>query len=83
MSKNEKEVEQVLLSADEPKNYLGIGRSTAYRLLNQEDFPTMKIGRRTLAKKKGVDRWIEKHVETNILLKISVRYDIMSVDTCE
>lgn len=63
MSKNRKEVEQVLLSADELKIYLGIGRSTAYRLLNQEDFPTVKIGRRKLAKKESVDKWIEKHAD--------------------
>jgi len=41
-----REIEQVLLSADELKIYLSVGRSTAYRLLKQEDFPTVRIGRR-------------------------------------
>lgn len=58
-----REVEQVLLSADELKIYLSVGRSTAYRLLNQEDFPTVRIGRRLLAKKEDVDKWIDAHAE--------------------
>jgi len=58
-----REIEQVLLSADELKIYLSVGRSTAYRLLKQEDFPTVRIGRRILAKKDEVDKWIEAHAE--------------------
>ena len=58
----EKEIEQGLLNVDEICAYLSIGKTTVYKLLNEDkEFPTVRIGRRVYANKKGLDKWILKH----------------------
>lgn len=58
----EKEIEQGLLNVDEICAYLSIGKTTVYKLLNEDkEFPTVRIGRRIYANKKGLDEWILKH----------------------
>ena len=60
------EVERELLDVNDLCVCLGIGKTTAYKLLNSEDFPTVRIGRmqisqsltnglRVCRKEKGVD----------------------------
>ena len=55
-------IEQGLLNVGEICEYLSIGKTTVYKLLNEDiDFPTVRIGRRVYASKKGLDEWILKH----------------------
>lgn len=51
----DKEIEQGLLNVDEICAYLSIGKTTVYKLLNEDkEFPTVRIGRRVYANKKGL-----------------------------
>lgn len=38
---------------------LGIGRSTAYCLVNRRDFPTIRVGRKILIPRDAFERWLE------------------------
>ena len=38
---------------------LGIGRSTAYNLVNQASFPTIRVGRKLLIPRDAFERWLE------------------------
>lgn len=38
---------------------LGIGRCTAYNLVNQAGFPKIRVGRRILIPRDAFERWLE------------------------
>ena len=38
---------------------LGIGRSTAYELVNRRDFPTIRVGRKILIPRDAFEKWLE------------------------
>lgn len=38
---------------------LGIGRSTAYCLVNRRDFPKIRLGRKILIPRDAFERWLE------------------------
>ena len=42
------------LSVAEMAETLGISRTTAYELVNREDFPSMRIGQRIIVPERGV-----------------------------
>ena len=48
-----------ILNVKQMAKYLGIGINTAYRLVHQEDFPSMRIGKRIIIPKEHLDRWID------------------------
>lgn len=39
---------------------LGIGRNAAYKLCNQADFPTVRIGHKLIIPVDGLRRWLEE-----------------------
>ncbi len=53
------EVERELLDVNDLCVCLGIGKTTAYKLLNSEDFPTVRIGRRIYANRSEINKWIK------------------------
>lgn len=53
------EVERELLDVKDLCVCLGIGKTTAYKLLNSEDFPTVRIGRRIYANRSEINKWIK------------------------
>ena len=53
------EVERELLDVNDLCVCLGIGKTTAYKLLNSEDFSTVRIGRRIYANKSELNKWIK------------------------
>ena len=55
----EYEVERELLDVNDLCVCLGIGKTTAYKLLNSEDFPTVRIGRRIYANRSEINKWIK------------------------
>lgn len=55
--------EKALLTANDICEYLSIGISTAYKLLNSKGFPTVQIGSRKYANKELLDKWLEKQAE--------------------
>ena len=42
---------------------LGIGRNAAYKLCNQADFPTVRIGHKLIIPVDGLRRWLENQTE--------------------
>lgn len=50
---------KLALSITETAAVLGVSRPTVYALIHREDFPALRVGRRTLIPVKGLERWIE------------------------
>lgn len=57
MSFNEKEV----LNIDDAAEYLGVSRGTLYNWCSQRRVPFIKIGSRTMFRKRDLDTWIADH----------------------
>lgn len=38
---------------------LGVSKPTAYTLVHREDFPKVRVGRRLLVPRAGLERWLE------------------------
>lgn len=51
-------MEKIALSVNELMETLGIGRATAYKLISRPDFPTAKIGSRTVIPVAGLHAWL-------------------------
>lgn len=51
---------QNLLTVEDICRELGIGRSTAYKLLKKKKIKSCKIGSRLVVKKEALERYIEK-----------------------
>ena len=59
------------MSVNNAARYLGVGRTTLYRMINAGDLPTRKIGRRTLLLRADLDRLLAAlpvvtHIEENV-----------------
>lgn len=54
---------KALLNASELCGYLGVGVTTAYKLLNTNGFPMVKINSRKYANKQLLDKWLAEQVE--------------------
>lgn len=48
-----------LLTVDELKDYMRIGRNLAYTLVARNDFPSIRIGQRILVPVDLLDEWIK------------------------
>ncbi len=47
-------------SPDEMAEWIGIGRTLAYRLLSSGEIPSYKIGRRRIVSRSDVEAWLEE-----------------------
>ena len=63
MKKLFKDVEElpITLNATEIAQTLGLSKAMAYKLLQSEGFPTLKIGSRLIVSKSAFISWIEKN----------------------
>ena len=52
--------ERLTYSIPEVAKLLGINTITAYYLAKREDFPAIRIGRRIVVPKAGLERWLEQ-----------------------
>lgn len=50
-------------NAPEVAQLLGISRSTAYKLMHRDDFPSFCIGKRWLVRDSSLNEWLEKQSE--------------------
>ena len=55
--------DKLALSVTEVAELLGVSRPTVYTLIHRSDFPSFKLGSRTLISKAGLDEWINKQTE--------------------
>lgn len=52
--------DKIAFSVSEVAEVLGISRPTVYRLIQRDDFPTFKVGARTLISRSGLERWVQE-----------------------
>lgn len=50
------------LNADTVAKLLGISISSAYELMNEEGFPSVRIGKRLIVPKENLQVWVESHL---------------------
>ena len=50
----------LFLNADTVANVLGIAKSTAYELMHEKNFPSIKIGNRLIVPKDKFREWIDR-----------------------
>ena len=51
----------LFLNAEIVSKVLGIAPSSAYELLHEKDFPSLRIGNRIVVPKEPFIRWVEEH----------------------
>lgn len=51
-----------LMTAKELQAYLKIGKNTAYRMINSNEVPTVKIGNKTYVVVDRLQRYIDTHI---------------------
>ena len=56
----------LLLNAETVTKVLGVAPSTAYELMHEADFPTLKIGNRIVVPKEQFIAWVQQHTEGGI-----------------
>lgn len=56
--------ERLTMSVEEAARELGICTKSAYNLTHREDFPTIKIGRRTRISCEGLREWVKQQTNT-------------------
>lgn len=52
--------ETLTMSVEEAAEQLGICVKSAYTLTHRQDFPTVKIGRRTRVSRAGLAEWVRR-----------------------
>ncbi len=56
-------LEPLSISAAEAARLLGVSRPTIYRYIGRTDFPSFKMGNRTLISVDGLRAWVQDQVE--------------------
>lgn len=54
-------MEPIMLNVNDLTKILGIGRDTAYALMRNKTFPSMRIGARYMVDRKALNEWVEKN----------------------
>lgn len=50
------------LNADTVAKLFGISTSSAYELMREKDFPSVRIGKRVIVPKENLQVWVETHI---------------------
>ena len=48
---------------------IGVSRPVAYKLAQRADFPTIRVGRRLLISKSGLEKWLEQQAGHSITME--------------
>lgn len=56
-------VDKLTYNVSEAATALGVSRPTIYRLLRRKDFPSLKVGGRTLVSRAGLERWVDQQTQ--------------------
>ena len=54
---------QLFLNAELLAKVLGVAVSSAYELMHEKDFPSVRIGKRFIVPREDLKAWIENYVE--------------------
>ena len=52
---------KLTLTVLELAKYLGIGRNKAYQLALSQDFPSIRVGKKILINREGLQTWLNKN----------------------
>ena len=63
---NLRNLSYLILNAETVAKVLGVAPSTAYELMHEADFPTLKIGNRMVVPKEQFIAWVQRHTEGGI-----------------
>lgn len=58
-------MEPLAVSAPEAARLLGVSKPMVYKYLNRADFPSFKLGNRTLISVDGLREWVKKQTEVS------------------
>jgi len=58
-------LEPLAISALEAARLLGVSKPKVYELMGRADFPSFKVGGRTLVSVAGLREWVKKQTEVN------------------
>ena len=53
----------LFLNAETVAGVLGIAMSSAYELMHEKDFPTLRVGSRMVVPKEKFIEWVEQHTK--------------------
>ena len=53
----------LFFNADTVADVLGIAPSSAYELMHEKDFPTLRVGSRIVVPKEKFIEWVQSHTE--------------------
>lgn len=53
----------LFLNAETVSKVLGVSPSSAYELLHEDDFPTLRVGSRMVVPKEQFIQWVSAHTE--------------------
>lgn len=62
--RSDAQFEPLAYSMDEAANVLGVSKPTLYKYINREDFPSFKLGGRTLVSADGLREWVRKQTQS-------------------
>lgn len=55
--------ERLTLSVPEAAEIIGVSPSKMYEVVKIQGFPLVKLGKRLLVSRKGLERWVEEQAE--------------------
>ena len=58
-------LEPLAISAIEAARLLGVSKPKIYELMGRADFPSFKVGGRTLVSVEGLREWVKKQTEVD------------------
>ena len=56
----------LFLNAEKLAKVLGVSISSAYELMHEKDFPSVRIGKRFIVPREDLKVWIENYIERKI-----------------
>lgn len=56
-------LEPLAYSVNEAAKILGVSKPTLYKYVNREDFPSFKLGGRTLISADGLREWVRRQTQ--------------------
>jgi len=51
-------MEKIALTAAEACELIGVSRPTLYQLVHRADFPAMRVGRKWIISRRGLEEWV-------------------------
>ena len=65
MKENETSLEPICIGVTEAARLLGISKPSLYQIVNREDFPSFKLGGRTLISTEGLRAWVREQAKVS------------------